>query len=57
MLYNNQENKLFQEKDALMMEWDFIECNKQLDVKKEEEKCAQILVKIDKVTKLIGLEK
>lgn len=54
MLYRQQENKLFQEKDALMMEWDFIECNVQ---DKEDEICAKIVVKMDKETKIINLAK
>jgi len=49
-----QESKLFQEKDALMMEWDFIECNV-VDTRKEEEKCAKIVVKMENDTKIIYL--
>jgi len=52
-----QENILFQEKDALMKEWDFIEYFNN-DENKEEEKYAKIFVKKDQFTsKMINLPK
>eukprot|EP01091_Cochliopodium_minus_P011147 TRINITY_DN309_c1_g1_i1.p1 TRINITY_DN309_c1_g1~~TRINITY_DN309_c1_g1_i1.p1 ORF type:complete len:206 (-),score=59.70 TRINITY_DN309_c1_g1_i1:254-871(-) len=53
MFNNQQENTLFQEKDALK-EWDF-SCT--MNDEENEEKCAKIFVKYDKCTKNIDLPK
>jgi len=56
-MFNLQhENILFQEEDALMKEWDFIEYFNN-DEKKVEEKYAKIFVKKDQFTKMIYLPK
>jgi len=56
-MFNLQhQNILFQEEDALMKEWDFIEYSNN-DEKKVEEKYAKIFVKKDQSTKMIQLHK
>jgi len=54
-MFNQQEFNLFQEGDALSLEWDFIENNKEIKV--EEEKSAKIIVKMNQDTKMISLYK
>lgn len=55
MFKQQEENKLFQSEDALSLEWDFIENNNKEIV--EEEKGKNIIVKMNKESKMIVLNK
>jgi hypothetical protein len=56
-MFKIQENRLFQEEDALSMEWNFIAEDNKEEMIQEEEKYAKIFVTLNNETKIINLPK